>query len=138
MNQSSIVIVEDDIDDQEILKDVFKDLDAKHELLFFTNAAEAFNHLMSVKSKPFLIISDINMPGTNGIEFKRKIDTTDYLRKKAIPFIFLSTADSQNIVDEAYAVANLQGFFKKGSSFREIRQQVKQILDYWNLSLQPR
>ena len=86
MTQASIIIVEDDIDDQEILKDVFKDLGAKYDLIFFNNAPEAFNYLMSVNRKPFLIISDINMPGMNGIDLKRKIDTTDYLRKKAIPF----------------------------------------------------
>jgi CheY-like chemotaxis protein len=137
MNQTSIIIIEDDIDDQGILQDVFKELNTKHSLVFFDNAPEAFNYLMSTPGKPFLIISDLNIPGMGGIDLKRKIDTTDYLRKKAIPFIFLTTADAEQIVDDAYQRTNIQGFFKKRNSFKEIKEQVKNILDYWGLALQP-
>lgn len=137
MNSSSIVIVEDDIDDQGILQEVFKEMDSRYRLIFFQNAPDAFNYLMSTNEKPFIIISDINMPGMSGIELKRKIDTTDYLRKKAIPFVFLTTAGAENIVEEAYRITNLQGYFKKRNSFKEVKDQIKRIMDYWHFALHP-
>lgn len=134
---SPILIVEDDPDDQQILKDVFMELDVKNELRFFDDSDGAYNHLMSVPEKPLIIICDINLPKMNGIELKQRIDATDYLRKKAIPFIFLTTSDEQQTIDNAYRVTNLQGYFKKGASMQEIKHRVKCILEYWTAALHP-
>jgi hypothetical protein len=66
-----------------------------------------------------------------GIERKQKIDKTDLLRRKSIPFVFYTTTGNQQIIDSAYSKSNLQGFFKKEASVDAIRQQMKCILDYW-------
>lgn len=132
-----IVIIEDDKDDQDVLREVFKSLNARYELVFFDQGNDAYNFLMSTNLKPFIIISDINLPKMNGIELKRKIDTTDYLRRKAIPFVFLTTADNRSIVDSAYEVTNLQGYFRKGLLMEEIRENIRCILDYWTASMHP-
>ncbi|HEX8313402.1 MAG TPA: response regulator [Flavisolibacter sp.] len=136
-NKNPIIIVEDDHDDQLILRDVLEELAVKNEIRFFDECDSAYNHLMSIKESPFLIICDINLPRMNGIELKKKIDSTDLLRKKAIPFIFLTTSDVQQTVDDAYNVTNLQGYFKKGTSMQEIKQRVKCILEYWSTALHP-
>ena len=134
---NNVIIIEDDRDDREILRDVFSEINGSYELIFFDNAPAAFNYLMSIPGKPFIIISDINLPGMSGIELKRKIDSTDYLRKKAIPFVFLTTANSQNIIEQAYQLTNLQGYFKKEHLLKEIKQQIQRIMDYWSLALTP-
>jgi CheY-like chemotaxis protein len=135
--KSPIVIVEDDQDDQHILREVFRELGAKNELLIFDDSQEVYHHLMSVEEKPFLIICDINLPGMDGIELKQKIDTTDFLRRKAIPFVFLTTSDEQQTVDDAYRNTNLQGYFKKGHSMQEMRNRLKCILEYWGEAQHP-
>lgn len=138
MNKKSpILIIEDDHDDQQILRDAFAELEIKNELRFFDDCDAAYNHLMSIDEKPFLIFCDINLPKMNGIELKLRIDSTDRLRKKAIPFVFLTTSDEQQTIDDAYRVTNLQGYFKKGVTMREITQQIKRILDYWETALHP-
>ena len=136
-NKGQIIIVEDDSDDQEVLMQVFKELQVKNKILFFGESDLAYNYLMSTKEKPFIIICDINLPKMNGIEFKKKIDSTDLLRRKAIPFIFLTTAEEQSIIDAAYSSTNLQGFFKKESSIDDIRHRVKCILEYWYSAQHP-
>ena len=132
-----IIVIEDDPDDQQILREVFVELDIKNEILFFDECDLAYDHLMSIETKPFLIICDINLPKMNGIELKKKIDATDLLRRKTIPFVFLTTSDEQKTVNDAYSNANLQGYFKKGTSINEIKQRVKCILEYWTESLHP-
>src|SRR5829696_8176677 len=126
-----IIIIEDDLDDQQILREVFAELKAEYSQLFFGECDSAYNYLMSTQDKPFLIICDINLPKMNGIELKQKIDSTDFLRRKSIPFVFLTTSDDQQTIDEAYRITNLQGYFKKGISMQEIKQKINSILEYW-------
>lgn len=135
--KDAILIIEDDHDDQQILRDVFAELQVENELRFFDDCDDAYNHLMAIEDKPFLIICDINLPKMNGIELKQKIDNTDLLRKKAVPFVFLTTSDEQKTIDDAYRITNLQGYFKKGVTMQEIKHRLRSILDYWQNALHP-
>lgn len=137
MNQQPIIIIEDDYDDQEVLRDVIVELRVPHPLQFFDDCEKAFQFLLTTVKKPFLILCDINLPKMNGIQLKRKIDGTASLRQKAIPFVFLTTSNTQATVDQAYNSTNLQGYFQKSSKMADIKQKVKLILDYWTAALHP-
>jgi len=56
-----IIIIEDDLDDQEILTDVFNELNYINEIIFFADAKKALEYLKSTEIEPFIIFSDINM-----------------------------------------------------------------------------
>ncbi|MBB1284564.1 response regulator [Flavisolibacter sp. BT320] len=132
-----IIIIEDDRDDQDMVRDVLQQLGVSHPLVFFDDCEAAYQHLQSRTEKPFLILCDINMPKLNGIEFKRKIEADEQLRSLCIPFVFLTTSDNPTTVKEAYGVANLQGYFHKKNTLEQITAQLKVILDYWHMSLHP-
>jgi CheY-like chemotaxis protein len=125
-----IVIVEDDADDQYFIRTICDKLGVTAELLFFENGLQALNYLETTQSKTFLILCDINMPVMNGIELRRKIQENTTLRKKSIPFIFLSTAARQKEVEEAYDLT-VQGFFVKASQLAEMEKSLELILKYW-------
>jgi CheY-like chemotaxis protein len=84
-----IVIIEDDIDDQEILSDIFKELDYNNKLIFFGDSVLALEYLTDTDTEPFLVLSDINMPKLNGMELREKIHNNEDLRLKSIPLSFL-------------------------------------------------
>ena len=126
-----IVVVEDDLDDQEMIKEAMQDLGIKNELIFFDRSLNAFGFLKSTNQQPFLILSDVNLPIQNGIEFKQQIDEDKQLRQKSIPFIFYSTAVDKNSVDTAYKDLTVQGFFKKKNKYEELKSDLKLIVDYW-------
>lgn len=132
-----IIILEDDSDDQGILEDVLRDLNVKNKLVWFTIADEAFRYLKSTPEQPFIIFSDVNLPGQNGIEFKKKIDNDHQLRKKSIPFVFYSTSVDQGIVNEAYTKMTVQGFFQKKHLYDEIKKHIKLIIEYWQVCKHP-
>lgn len=136
-NKNPIIIVEDDKDDQDVLREVMTELQVQNPLQFFDDCDKAYAHLMSMNEKPFLIICDINLPKTNGIELKQRIDATDRLRHLAVPFIFLTTSNNQTTIDNAYRITNLQGYFQKSHTMPEIKNKLKCILEYWNTSLHP-
>jgi CheY-like chemotaxis protein len=125
-----IIIVEDDPDDQDLLKEVFNELKIVNRLCFFSNAREALDYLLTTSEKPFLIISDINMPAMSGLDFLKFINEHDQLKGKGIPFIFLTTSNDQLLMKEAYDTS-AQGYFVKPISIGTYGQLIKTIVDYW-------
>jgi CheY-like chemotaxis protein len=132
-----IVIVEDDLDDQEMLKEVFQEIAIVNPLRFFLQCLPAFEYLQTTLEKPFLILSDINLPVMTGIEFKKKIDEDRQLREKSIPFIFFSTSANKQTVNEAYKTLTIQGFFQKPSKVSEFKEVMLSILQYWRICKHP-
>jgi CheY-like chemotaxis protein len=97
MNKNGpIVIIEDDIDDQEIMIEIFTELPCDNEVLFFGDGEKALEYLTDTDIEPFLILSDINLPKLNGMELREKVYNNEDLRLKSIPYLFFSTsADKQ-------------------------------------------
>ena len=137
MKPDTIVLIEDDADDKEMLTLVLRDLGIGNPLVWFPNCAQAFEYLKAAPDKPFLILSDVNMPGMSGIEFKNQIDQTEYLRKKCVPYVFYSTSVNQSSVNEAYNKLTVQGYFQKSNNYEQIKQTIKVIYDYWSICQHP-
>jgi two-component SAPR family response regulator len=132
-----IVIIEDDTEDEEIFKDILEELKISNKIIWFTDPHKAFDYLKTTREQPFIIFSDINLPKQNGVEFKRRIDEDKQLRKKSIPFIFYSTFVGKEIVNKDYNQMTVQGFFRKGTSYKEIKSDIKMIIDYWQVCNHP-
>lgn len=124
-------MLEDDADDEDIFEEVLKELNIPNRLIWFTMADEAFEYLKKTADQPFIIFSDVNLPGKNGVEFKKNIDDDPELRRKSIPFVFYSTAADQQTINHVFINLTVQGFFKKSPSFKETRSTIGMILDYW-------
>ena len=131
-----IIIIEDDIDDQEILGDVFRKLAYNNEIVFFGDGEEAYNYIREPSIEPFLILSDINMPRMSGMELREVIQNNDALRIKSIPFIFFTTTANKNFVTEAY-YNSVQGFFQKPNTLANLERTIKLIVDYWHECISP-
>lgn len=94
-------------------------------------------YLKLTTEHPFVIFCDVNLPGQNGIEFKKNLDADPYLRKKSIPFIFYSTSADARSVNEAYTKMTIQGFFQKKDDYNDIKNDIRIILDYWKVCKHP-
>lgn len=132
-----IVLVEDDADDRLFFEKVIEDLGMTNEIKWFENTYDALQFLRTTNENIFIIFSDINLPGQNGLEFKSNIDSDPKLRKKSIPFVFYSALALQEDINEAYTKMTVQGFFKKGLDNKETTQTLKLIFDYWMLCKHP-
>ncbi len=132
-----IVLVEDDEDDAVIFSQVLTDLDIPNRLISFINPADAYHFLDNNEEQPFIIISDVNLPGMSGLEFKNKLDQNERLKKKSIPFVFYSTSAEKKYVNEAYLHLTVQGFFLKGQNMKDIKDQLRIIFEYWKTSQHP-
>jgi CheY-like chemotaxis protein len=81
-----IIIIEDDPDDQEILTEVFKELNYSNEVIFFSDGLSALEFLTKGDTNPFLILSDINLPKLTGIELRMKLKVDADIHLKCIPY----------------------------------------------------
>jgi CheY-like chemotaxis protein len=127
-----ILIIDDDIDDQELIREALVDMEVKNELLIFANGQLVVDYLSTTdKEKPFLILSDVNMPLMNGIQLREHISKNASLSAKDVPFVFLTTTAVEKDVMKAFRELTVQGFFEKGNDFVEFRKTVKRIVEYW-------
>ena len=132
----AILILDDDNDDQLIIKEVFQKLGYPNEVVYFCNGEDAWDYLNSARVTPFLIISDIRMPKLDGHELMTKLRKSQDLRLNSIPYIFVTSAVPEKILVDAYANST-QGFFVKPLDYDELEDIIKCILEYWTRCASP-
>lgn len=133
MTEGPIVIVDDDQDDQEIYSEVIKNMGITNEIRIFQGGEQVLQYLSTTDEQPFIILSDINMPGMNGLELKKYMQEDVYLASKGIPFVFISTNATKASVRHAHALS-VQGYFQKPSNIEEIKEMLGTLFTYWELS----
>lgn len=137
MNKTGpIIVIEDDVDDQEILEEIFHKLGYMNKIIFFGDGNDALEFLNKTDIQPFLILSDLNMPKINGIELRNKVFTNEQLHVKCIPYLFFTTTATKTAVIDAYAMS-VQGFFVKPNSLQGLENTIKKIVEYWKECIAP-
>lgn len=131
-----VIIIEDDIDDQQFLKSVFTKLNYKNEVLFFINGEEALAYLKLPEIRPFIILSDIELPLLNGFDLREKLKTDEALHLRCIPYLFFTKAAEQQAVIDAYSLC-VQGFFIKQTEISQLEKMISRIMEYWKQCATP-
>ncbi len=128
-----VIIVDDDPDEHDLMKEVWKELKLSYPLLSFSEGKQLLDYLHSGEEIPFLIISDINLSPMDGFELREKILQHDFSKSRSIPFIFWSGSATENQIKKAYDLSS-HGFFIKPSSFSDLKEFIKDIIAYWRKS----
>ena len=99
--ESNILVVDDSVHMRRLIADTLYQLGFRN-LVSCADTHEALKSLMLSQSnnKKFdLILSDLNMPGPNGIELLRQVRASELF--KEIPFILITTESEKGSVLEA-------------------------------------
>jgi CheY-like chemotaxis protein len=131
-----VLLIEDDENDIEVICAALRDLKVENPVHVFRDGQSALAYLRSTDEQPFFILSDIRMPAVDGISLRRTICKEPYLRRKSIPFIFLSGIATQDIINEAYDLS-VQGFYRKAKNYVALKDQLYGIVVYWRQCLHP-
>lgn len=128
MPSKFIILGEDDIDDQEILEEIFSTVDTSLSLQFFNNGRKVISHLENANEDlPCLIVLDFNMPELNGAEIL-KILSKDQ-RLKEIPKIIWSTSDAP-VYKSMCLELGACDYLVKPSKISALQDMVKHMLSY--------
>ena len=131
-----ILFIDDEEYEKILLEEALTDKNWNVQIEYFSSTSQALEYLRETEDNIFIIISDINMPKMNGLDFKRIIDQDRSLHQKSIPFIFASNAATREQVEEAYRY-RVQGYFQKPRGEAKQAEMLDIILKYWMINQHP-
>ncbi|SEI45782.1 CheY chemotaxis protein or a CheY-like REC (receiver) domain [Dyadobacter koreensis] len=136
MENGPILYVGGDEDDRYLVTDVLESIGCTSKVINFATGQELIDYLNSCKERPFIILCDLYLPQMNGLELKEVINADDKLKRRTIPFIFLSDSVNPKDVDDAY-MSLVQGFYVKATTYEGLKKQLGAICEYWELATLP-
>ena len=136
INEGAIWIVDEDGEDHELIEEIFEELKYKNPLTFFNGAKSLLYALDKEEVAPFIIISDINLPGIDGFELREKLLATPNNKFHSVPFIFWSTNASEEQIRKSFEL-RAHGFFIKESRFEDWKVSFIHVIEYWRRSRMP-
>lgn len=124
----SILLVDDDKDDIDLLTDAIILLNPAVDITAFNDGQAAIDYLAGIKDSqyPHLIVLDFNMPLLNGLQVLEKI--VAYRRLPSIPTVMLSTAGSSEYSSLCLS-AGARNFFKKPNDVSELNKLAEELID---------
>lgn len=136
MQSQAVWIIDNDIDDQEVVKHVWNELKLPNELVFLEGAEHALQTLEQEHHSPFIIICELNLPMINGFELRRIMLEKNEKKFRSVPFIFWTTQASEEQIVKAYNLS-VHGLFIKDANFNELKNTFISIINYWLKSKMP-
>ena len=125
-----ILIVDDDADDREIIRDAFMSALDDQDYIFIENGDKLLEylHLQKDGNAPSLIMLDLNMPGKDGRETLKEIKSDN--RFHHIPTIVFTTSSSLRDKQMVYDLgANC--FITKPDTFNKLIEMTVSISRLW-------
>lgn len=126
----SIIIADDDKDDQYIIQQALKETKLSHDLIIVSNGLELIDYLFgkgtfdSQVKKPDLILMDLNMPLLDGYGVLEQVKSSDDL--KNIPVYILSTSRFEYDKQKSLQLGAAD-FFSKPYQFEDLKVIIKDI-----------
>ena len=122
-----ILLVEDDPNDQELIRLCLEESQIPHELIILQDGEEALTYLPSEKI-PSLVLLDLKLPKVSGIEVLKKIKGDDLTRNIPV-VVFTSSREEKDIFESYQNGAN--GFVRKPIEFDKLHQTVSLLVTFW-------
>lgn len=126
----NILIVDDDADDREIIRDAFTNSIDNQDYTLLENGERLLEYLENNHNEQSsaIILLDLNMPGKDGRETLKEIKSN--IRYNRIPTIIFTTSSSHRDKQTAYDLgANL--FITKPDTFNKLIDMAKSISNLW-------
>jgi CheY-like chemotaxis protein len=122
-----IFIIDDDLDDQVLMKQAFESAGVQVDVRFATRSDEALKFLSgcSAAEQPDIIVSDYNMPMMNGEEFLKRLSAEK--KYTDTPRVIVSTAASPPVI-EACLANGASKYLIKPSDFEELVKLAHTIM----------
>lgn len=123
----TILLAEDDVDDQELLKEAFLKINPAIQFLTFNNGKKFLQTLENIDAAPHLIILDYNIPEMNGAEILQHINGDQ--RYNSMIKIVWSTSNSPLYRDSCLA-SGAHAYFVKPYTLSGLEEMARNMLSY--------
>lgn len=127
----NVLLIEDNLIEIMKMQRTIPLLKLNHTINEAKDADEALVILENEPKLPDIILLDLNMPKTSGIEFLSILKNND--KYKHIPTIILTTSDNKKDLLSCYKIG-ISGYVLKPLKFDEYVQKIKVVLEYWSMN----
>ena len=136
MDQTTILLIEDNPDDVELTLHAFQKNHMANDIVVATDGAEGLDYLFGTgkyagrdaEEPPALILLDLQLPKIGGLEVLRRVREDE--RTKRIPVVILTTSDEEEDIVNGYN-GGANSYLRKPVDFAEFMNAVKQLEMYW-------
>ena len=138
MTDRTILLVEDNPDDEALTLRAFKKSDIRNEVVVLRDGAEALAYLFpgngDTVPRPALILLDLNLPKVGGLEVLRRMRADE--RTQMIPVVVLTSSKlDEDILDSYRNGAN--AYVRKPVNFSDFAEAVRTLGVFWLLLNEP-
>lgn len=138
MENKTILLVEDNLDDVELTLHAFRINNIKNEVIVANDGVAALDFLFGtgkyagrdLSVMPALILLDINLPKLDGLEVLKTIRSNPLTQ--CIPVVILTSSKEEQDVIEGYRLG-VNSYVRKPVDFIQFTQAVKSLGLYWLL-----
>jgi two-component system response regulator len=138
MLRKTILLVEDNPDDEELTLLAFEDCQIANQVIVKRDGAEALDYLLGrgiysdrhLYPMPSLVLLDLKLPKVDGLEVLRCLRSE--ARTKILPIIILTTSEEEQDLLNSYSLG-CNSYIRKPVDFEQFMQAVRQLGVYWLL-----
>lgn len=138
MNNKTILLVEDNPDDEELTIRSLRKAKISNEIIVARDGVEALNYLISSsgdagtvgKALPALILLDLKLPKLNGIDVLRELRANDVTR--LVPVVVLTSSSEEEDMLSSYQ-NGANSYVRKPVDFNDFAETVTQLGVFWML-----
>jgi len=141
MNPRTILLVEDNPDDEELTLLAFRKNNISNTIVVAHDGQEALDMLFGadddpagLKMRPAIILLDLKLPKVDGLEVLRRIRADE--RSRMIPIVVLTSSRQEQDLIASYSLG-CNSYVRKPVSFAEFVEAVRQLDLYWLLLNEP-
>lgn len=138
MAANSILLVEDNPDDEALTLRAFRKNNVTNEVVVARDGAEALDYLFGsgayanrdVTLLPQIVILDLKLPKIDGLEVLRRMRAAP--QTKLLPVVILTSSNEERDLLEGYGLG-ANSYVRKPVDFAEFLDAVRQLGLYWLL-----
>jgi CheY-like chemotaxis protein len=142
VNTKSILLVEDNPDDEALAIRAFQRHHIGNEVIVAHDGVEALDYLFGtgtyagrdITVKPTVVLLDLKLPRLDGIEVLRRIRTDE--RTKLLPVVVLTTSSEEQDMLDSYSLG-CNSYIRKPVDFIQFSEAIRQLGMYWLLMNEP-
>jgi CheY-like chemotaxis protein len=126
-----IVMVEDDEGHARLIEKNIRRAGVNNRITPFANGAEACSYLFGAdgsgagnRTKPMLVLLDLNLPDMTGVDILKRIKTNDHLKR--VPVVVLTTTDDAVEIQRCYDLG-CNVYITKPVNYENFANAIRQL-----------